>query len=96
MAAGLFLLFKETVIFWRGVSIDNALTLGANNFLYWSAIQWSKDNGYKIFDTLHNPTDTLRHYKLGFGCTEVDSYFLVKKKPWVSVMNRLKGCFRLN
>ena len=68
IAGGLVLIHGGNVIFWRGATLDDYMRMGASNLLYWSIITWAIEKGYRTLDTLHNPSDSLYHFKLGFGC----------------------------
>jgi len=93
IAGGLILIYKNSVIFWRGASLEEYMKLGANNFLYWSIIQWSIKNGYQILDTLHNPSDSLRHFKEGFGCKPRPSYFIQNISRKWALLQKFKNSF---
>ena len=42
--------YKSGVHYWSGASKSEALKLGCNDLLQWSAIKWAKENGYRWYD----------------------------------------------
>jgi len=68
IAGGLVLIQGDTITFWRGATLDEYMSRGVSNLLYWSIITWAVEEGHQTLDTLHNPSESLYHFKLGFGC----------------------------
>lgn len=50
IAAETFGLYKQAAIYWTGAAREEALRLGANCLLQWTAIGWLCDNGFKYYE----------------------------------------------
>jgi lipid II:glycine glycyltransferase (peptidoglycan interpeptide bridge formation enzyme) len=67
--AGMLLhLYKNAVFYWGGCSLSTVLKLRPNNFLLWSAIKWTKSQGYEWFEVGQYqtyPGHNLKEYNVG-------------------------------
>jgi len=72
IASGLFLKFKDKVLFKYANSDHNYQSFRPNNLLVWEAIKYYYDKGFKIFDfgKTESENEGLRKYKLGFNTIE--------------------------
>lgn len=73
IAGGVFLTFKDKIIYKYGASDSKYWEYRANHKLFWTAIQWGCINGYTIFDwgkTNVNNTG-LREFKKRWGSEEI-------------------------
>jgi CelD/BcsL family acetyltransferase involved in cellulose biosynthesis len=83
--AGLVLLrWKQSLIAKYAASKKCTLSLRPNNLLFWDAIKWGCNNGYKVFDIgrSHIENEGLRRYKRGWGAREFPlSYSVLPTAP---------------
>jgi CelD/BcsL family acetyltransferase involved in cellulose biosynthesis len=72
VAAAVFLTGNETVVYKYGASDARAWSLRPNHPLFWEAIRWSAENGYRIFDfgRTESGNEGLRAFKNGWGTDE--------------------------
>ncbi len=72
LAGAVFLHWQETLIYKYGASRKDTLNARPNNLLFWHAIRWGCENGYKIFDLGKTELSNkgLRNYKSGWGAIE--------------------------
>ena len=76
LAAGVFLKYKETVIYKYGASAPRALEHRPNESLFYNAIRRTSEQGYSRFDfgvTAKN-NDGLCRFKRKWGAAEIDAY----------------------
>jgi len=62
IAGMLFLVCRETMVYYMGASEHGSLPLSPNDPIMWHAIKWGKDNGVKLLnleDTYPNPSSNL-------------------------------------
>jgi hypothetical protein len=71
-SAAIFLNYKDTVIYKYGASDEKHWALRPNNLLFWTAIRWSCENGYRVlnFGNSEVGNQGLREFKLGWGTRE--------------------------
>jgi len=89
LIAGLLLLmYGQTMTYKFGASDRASLKLRPNDLLFWTAIQWGCDHGYKAFDLGRTDIGNtgLRSFKAGWGAKELPlTYFtssrVVAKQP---------------
>ncbi len=83
--AGLFLLhWNGSIIFKYAASSENTLNLRPNNLLFWSAIKWGCENGYRKLDMGRTDLDNtgLRRFKKGWGARETTlTYSMIATEP---------------
>jgi CelD/BcsL family acetyltransferase involved in cellulose biosynthesis len=72
IAGGVFLTWKDTVVYKFGASSSRFWSLRPNNLLFWEAIRWSCEQGFRVFD--FGRTDLanrgLRNFKDNWGTQE--------------------------
>ena len=72
LAGGVFLYYRNKLIYKYGATDPRYLSFYANHALLWNAIQWGCENAMHIFD--YGRTDLsnegLRNFKLGWGADE--------------------------
>ncbi len=62
IAGMLFLVCRDTMVYYMGASAHGSLSLSPNDPIMWHAIQWGKNNGVKLLnleDTYPNPSSNL-------------------------------------
>jgi CelD/BcsL family acetyltransferase involved in cellulose biosynthesis len=72
LAAAVFLHWNRTVFYKYGASDSDAWSLRPNHLLFWEAIRWSAENGYRLFDFGRSDVaqQGLREFKNGWGTKE--------------------------
>ena len=72
VAGALFLAWNGTITYKYGASDADFLGLRPNNLIFWHAIEWACENGYKSFDFGRTELDNkgLRSFKDGWGAHE--------------------------
>jgi len=95
ISGGLVLSYLDTVVFWRGATKSNSMKSGASNLLYWEIIKWASENKYKFLDTLHNPNESLEHFKRGFGCEKKVSWKASRQSKLWSTFKLLQNSLRI-
>ncbi|HEV3363280.1 MAG TPA: GNAT family N-acetyltransferase, partial [Acidimicrobiia bacterium] len=67
-----FLTWNGTVIYKYGASDPASWSFRPNHLLFWDAIRWSCDHGYRTFDfgRTDRANSGLRAFKAGWGATE--------------------------
>jgi CelD/BcsL family acetyltransferase involved in cellulose biosynthesis len=91
IAGAVFLAANRTVIYKYSASEAKAWNLRANNLLLWTAIRWSADNGYEVFDFGRTEADNegLRAFKRGWGAKEeLLTYSMISDRPPASLAQR--------
>jgi hypothetical protein len=83
--AGLILLkWQDTLICKYAASHEEWRSLRPNNLLFWTAIRWGCENGYKTFDMGRTDLDNpgLCRFKKGWGADEMPlNYFSISRTP---------------
>jgi predicted N-acyltransferase len=91
--AGLVLLhWNQTIICKYAASREETMILRPNNLLFWTAIQWGCENGYKVFDFGRSDLDNpgLCRFKRGWGAEETMlTYQVISTKPEKQVSGKL-------
>jgi CelD/BcsL family acetyltransferase involved in cellulose biosynthesis len=72
VAAAVFLVWRETVIYKFGASDRGYWKLRPNHLLFWNAIRWGCENGFQRFDfgRTEPENEGLRAFKAGWGTRE--------------------------
>jgi serine/alanine adding enzyme len=72
VAAAVFLHHARTLIYKYGASDRSALRLRPNNLLFWEAIHWGCEHGFKVLDLgrIEPEQQSLREFKLSWGAEE--------------------------
>jgi len=79
VAAGVFLAWRDTVVYKYGASNAAAWRLRPNNSVLWHAIAWACENGYSTFDfgRTESANAGLREFKRGWGTEETSLDYAV-------------------
>ena len=73
IASAIYLLYKNTIIFWQGAAYREYMKFGVNDLLHWEIIKYGKNNGFNNYNLLHfhddmgNELEQLKKFKEGFG-----------------------------
>ena len=72
LAGAVFLYWQSTFTYKYGASDIHYLSLRPNDLIFWSAIQWACEHGYKVFDMGRSDLDNpgLSRFKHGWGAEE--------------------------
>lgn len=72
IAGGVFLTWKDSVVYKFGASSSRFWSLRPNNLLFWEAIRWSCERGFRIFDFGRSDLANhgLRNFKNNWGAHE--------------------------
>lgn len=72
IAGGVFLTWKDTVVYKFGASSPRFWSLRPNNLLFWEAIRWSCEQGFRMFDFGRSDLANrgLRNFKDSWGTQE--------------------------
>ena len=76
VAAAFFLLYRDTVYFWDGVSLRDAHRLAPNNLLHWTFIEQAVEEGFRRYDMLGANIPGVARFKSTFGPVLVPYGFL--------------------
>ena len=82
IAALLLLNYGQILTYKYGASDKASLSLRPNDLLFWTAIQWGCENGFKLFDMGRTDLDNpgLRRFKKGWGADEMPlNYFTISR-----------------
>jgi len=85
IAAAIFLLYKETMIFWQGASYREFMKYGPNDLIHWSIIKFGKQHGFNSYDLLQfhdnkgDELEPLKKFKQGFGAIPQPYYSFTKE-----------------
>lgn len=82
IAALLLLKYGQTLTYKYGASNKATLNLRPNDLLFWTAIQWGCENGFKLFDMGRTDLDNqgLCRFKKGWGADEKPlNYFTISQ-----------------
>jgi CelD/BcsL family acetyltransferase involved in cellulose biosynthesis len=73
VAAALFLAYGQSLIYKYGASDASRWELKPNHLLFWDAIGWGRENGFRVLDFGRSDlaSDGLRRFKAGWGAQEV-------------------------
>ena len=97
ICAGPILKSKNHVVTWLGLTHNDYLNKGINQFFYYHLIRYYKDQGFAWFD--FNPSSNLKgveHYKKGFPTTELPSPVLDSRSIILKVLQQSKIVFASN
>jgi CelD/BcsL family acetyltransferase involved in cellulose biosynthesis len=84
VAAAVFLTWNGMLVYKYGASDTRYWSLRPNHALFWSAIRWGCENGYRVLDWGRTdlPDRGLREFKSGWGATESPlTYAVVADQP---------------
>jgi lipid II:glycine glycyltransferase (peptidoglycan interpeptide bridge formation enzyme) len=70
VAAMLHVTFGDTMVWYAGGQSDAGAPVGAGKLLLWRAIQRAHELGFRRYHMWGTATDSLAHYKEGFGARE--------------------------
>jgi hypothetical protein len=72
VAGAVFLTWNGTVVYKYGASDPDYWKLRPNHLIFWTAIRWACEHGYRVFDFGRTDLDNqgLRDFKSGWGATE--------------------------
>lgn len=94
VAGGVFLTYKNALIYKYGASDRDYRRFRANHLLFWTSIRWGCEHGYKLFDWGKTSIDNtgLRNFKNGWGTQEsVLTYSVLSATPPNHITDRLSG-----
>lgn len=74
VAAGVFLYYRNKIVYKYGATDPNYMSLYANHALLWEVIQWACKNKFTLFDwgRTDKINNGLRNFKLGWGSSETE------------------------
>jgi CelD/BcsL family acetyltransferase involved in cellulose biosynthesis len=84
LAGMVILSWKQSLFAKYAASSEDTLNLRPNNLLFWTAIRWGCENGYKLFDMGRSEIENkgLQRYKRGWGSEEAPlNYSLLSNSP---------------
>lgn len=84
IAGGVFLTSKKSVVYKFGASSPRFWSLRPNNLLFWEAIRWSCERGFRTFDFGRTDLDNdgLRNFKNNWGARETPlTYSVLPDSP---------------
>ena len=94
VAAALFLAWNGVLVYKYGASDARYWSLRPNHLLFWSAIQWGCEHGYRVLDWGRSDVGDvgLRHFKSGWGATEEPLTYAVvsERAPGSETTSRLR------
>ncbi|MDP3024170.1 MAG: GNAT family N-acetyltransferase [candidate division Zixibacteria bacterium] len=85
-------LYKNTIYYWEGASLSEALNLRPNDALFSDTIQWGISQGYRYFNLGGSPekAEGLVRFKEAWGGERKDYLIYSKKKFWYKAAEKLK------
>ncbi|HVP37383.1 MAG TPA: GNAT family N-acetyltransferase, partial [Terriglobales bacterium] len=85
-------LFKDTIYYWEGASLPEALNQRPNDALFSDIIQWGISQGYKYLNLGGSPEDAegLVRFKEAWGGEKREYLIYSKKKFWYRTLEKLK------
>lgn len=78
-AGGVFLTFKDTVIYWSGASKYELRRYQPSNLLHWEVIKWAESRGYSKYDLGGAGVPVIAKFKKGWGGDYVEFYRVYKE-----------------
>jgi hypothetical protein len=94
IAGAVFLTYKDTLVYKYGASHQDYWRLRPNHLLFWNAIRWGCENGYRLFDWGRTSVSNtgLRDFKDGWGTQESPlCYTILSTTPPGHAVDRLSG-----
>lgn len=94
LAGAVFLYYNEQITYKFGASNPDFWKLRPNHLLFWHAIRWGCENGFKVFDWGRTDLDNkgLRDFKSGWGSEErLVHYSIIADHP---PSHKLSGTFQ--
>ena len=67
VAGAIFLLYRDIVYFWDGVSYSNFYNVAPNNIIQWQLVEWACEHNFKICDMVGAGIPGVGQFKLSFG-----------------------------
>jgi hypothetical protein len=85
-------LFKDTIYYWEGASLSEALDLRPNDALFSDTIQWGITQGYKYLNLGGSPekAEGLVRFKESWGGEKKEYLIYSKKKFWYKTAEKLR------
>lgn len=85
-------LFKDTIYYWEGASLSEALNLRPNDALFFDTIQWGIAQGYRYLNLGGSPENAegLVRFKEAWGGEKREYLIYNKKKFWYRTLEKLK------
>lgn len=82
VAAALFLAHGQSLIYKYGASDASRWELKPNHLLFWTAINWGRENGHRVLDFGRSDigSDGLRRFKAGWGALEVPLSYTTSRR----------------
>ena len=84
--------FKDTIYYWEGASLSEALNLRPNDALFSDTIQWGIAQGYRYLNLGGSPekAEGLVRFKEAWGGERKDYLIYSKKKFWYKIVEKLR------
>jgi CelD/BcsL family acetyltransferase involved in cellulose biosynthesis len=98
VAAALFLAWKGVLVYKYGASDSRFWNVRPNNLLFWTAMRWGSENGYRTLDWGRTDLadEGLRTFKRGWGASETPlAYSATGDRPAVATTARLRAAIAL-
>jgi len=67
VAGAIFLLHRDNIYYWDGVSYRNFNLVAPNNLIQWKLIEWASAHNYRVYDMLGAGIPKIGRFKLSFG-----------------------------
>ena len=85
-------LYKDSIYYWEGASLSEALNLRPNDTLFSDTIQWGISRGYKYLNLGGSPekAEGLVRFKEAWGGEKKEYLIYSKKKFWYKTVEKLK------
>jgi CelD/BcsL family acetyltransferase involved in cellulose biosynthesis len=94
IAGAVFLTYNNVLVYKYGASDSDYWRFRPNHLLFWTAIRWGCENGYRLLDWGRTSTGNigLRNFKSGWGAQEsVLAYSVLSVTPPNRTAARLSG-----
>jgi CelD/BcsL family acetyltransferase involved in cellulose biosynthesis len=92
VAAAVFMTWRDVMIYKYGASDPGFWEHRPNNLLFWQAIRWGCEHGFRLFDWGRTDTDNqgLREFKSGWGAREEPlAYSVIADRPPLQATGRI-------
>ncbi len=85
-------LFKDTIYYWEGASLSEALNLRPNDALFSDTIQWGISQGYRYLNLGGSPekAEGLVRFKEAWGGEKKEYLIYSKRKFWYKAIEKLR------
>jgi lipid II:glycine glycyltransferase (peptidoglycan interpeptide bridge formation enzyme) len=98
IASALFLAHGQALIYKFGASDASRWELKPNHLLFWTAIGWGRENGFRVLDFGKSDiaSDGLRRFKSGWGAMEVPLEYMTSGQAGAGLADseRLAGALK--